>query len=654
MKEAEDILDEQEESFFHELGILLRYMKQAFLRRLKSPLWRFIFGQKDFEEPDLDDEDDEEEEETPAEPVTEPMDKPGEPDGAPPPPASARRKPRSNLIQLIQNYQEKFQSKKDRRNRRKNVQARKSRKKKEEQNDAQLQFQFPEQPKETPPEPAPAPVLPIQSENYQLPPLSLLNVVKDNHNFDQQEIEEKKEKILNCLDSFRLDVQMGEAIRGPRVTMFCVKTADGVRVEEITKYEKNLAMTVEAETLRVLAPVPGHDYVGIEVPNKVADPVVLGNIMHGQEWQQTKAQIPLVLGQNIEGKDIVMDLASAPHMLVAGTTGSGQSVLLNTIITSLVYRFKPEELRLMLVDPKVVEMMPYNTLPHLIVPVIAEPERTLLGLHWLVWEMDRRFKLLACAGTRNLYEFNHRKLPPEPVLDEDGVPLPDKLPYIVLIVDELGDIMLTADRADVEASLQRLGQKARAAGIHTILATQRPSVNVVTGIIKANLPVRCAFKVSSNVDSRTILDHKGAEALLGKGDMLYRSSQGNVQRLQGAMVTDEEINHIVQFCAAQGNAPTSFDAIQDGNKIAAESGASTSVSDGELSEDDLKLLQQAAEIVVTERKPTTSYIQRRLGVGYNKAATLIELLEKHGVLGPSIGPNKPREILVDSIDELQL
>ncbi|MBR0459335.1 MAG: DNA translocase FtsK [Victivallales bacterium] len=647
MKEAEDILDEQEESFFHELGILLRYMKEAFLRRLKSPLWRFIFGQKDFEEPE-DDYEDDEEEEVSEEPASDTPDASPEPEA----PAPPRRKARSNLIQVIQNYQEKFQKKQDRRNRRKNVHARKIRKKQETQNDAQLEFKFEETPVESAPEPVPEPVLPIQSENYQLPPLSLLKIVEENHSVDQQEIEEKKEKILNCLDSFRLDVQMGEAIRGPRVTMFCVKVADGVRVEEVTKYERNLAMTVEAESLRVLAPVPKHDYVGIEVPNRKADPVTLGNIMQGPAWQQTDAKVPLVLGKNIEGKDIVMDLAPAPHMLVAGATGSGKSVLLNTIITSLICRFKPEELRLMLVDPKVVEMMPYNTLPHLLVPVIAESQYIMLALKWLCWEMERRYQLLARVGARNIHEYNHRNLPPEPVLDDLGAPIPEKLPYIVLIVDELADIILTSDKNEVSNYLQRLGQKARAAGIHTILATQRPSVNVVTGTIKANLPVRCAFKVSSNIDSRTILDHKGAEALLGRGDMLYRSEKGDVQRLQGAMVTDEEIKRIVDFCAAQGNAPKTFDAIQDGEKLTGETDNSNANS-GELSEDDLKLLRQAAEIVVSERKPTISYIQRKLGVGYNKAATLIELLEKYGVLGPSTGPNKPREILIDTIEEIK-
>ena len=404
-------------------------------------------------------------------------------------------------------------------------------------------------------------------------------------------------------------------------------------------------MALAAESLRIIAPVPGHDYVGIEVPNKTADAVLLGDIINGPAWSESKGLLPLALGKNVDGRDVILDLAKAPHMIVAGATGSGKSVCLNTFIVSLITRFSPSDLRLILVDPKLVEMNMYNSLPHLITPVINDVNNVVLALRWLVYEMTHRYKMLSKAGVRNVEDYNNRPAGGEPVLDDDGNPLPEKMPFIVLVIDELADIMLT-NRVDVENSLARLAQMSRAVGIHTIIATQRPSVDVLTGVIKANFPTRVAFKTSSQVDSRTILDGKGAESLLGKGDMLFRPpTAAAMQRIQGAMVTDEEIRELVDFCAAQQEAPTTFDIIATMAKEDAQENAGAEVNPELDGEDDEELVRAAMEIVVREQKASISYIQRRLKIGYNKAATIMEVLEQRGVVGPQVGSMK-REIIM--------
>ncbi|MBR6371759.1 MAG: hypothetical protein IKS20_01115, partial [Victivallales bacterium] len=336
---------------------------------------------------------------------------------------------------------------------------------------------------------------PREGETFQLPPLSIFESVDEKHQANQEEIQQKREYIQDCLDSFLVDADVGDAIRGPRVTMYKVHVADGVMVSNVTKYEDEIRMRLSAETLRILAPVPGYDYIGIEVPNDVADTVRCGSILASSTWTNSRAALPLVMGRDIAGQDCIMDLAKAPHLLVAGTTGSGKSVCLNVFISSLVARFAPDELRLLLVDPKVVEMQMYGRLPHLLVPVINDVELVVLALRWLITEMERRYKILALAGNGivNIVKYNSRTIPDEPIYDEFGDPIPEKLPYIVLIIDELADIMLT-NRQDVETSLARLAQKSRAVGIHTIVATQRPGVDVITGNIKANFPTRIAFK----------------------------------------------------------------------------------------------------------------------------------------------------------------
>jgi S-DNA-T family DNA segregation ATPase FtsK/SpoIIIE len=335
-------------------------------------------------------------------------------------------------------------------------------------------------------------------------------------------------------------------------------------------------------------------------------------------------------------------LAKAPHLLIAGATGSGKSVCINGMIMSLLYKFSPEDLRLILVDPKVVEFSGYNSLPHLVTPVITDSKKVPLALRWVLAEMKKRYDLCALVNARNIAAYNARPKSDEPVLDSEGDPIPGKMPYIVVIIDELADIMMTA-KGEVETSLARIAQLSRAVGIHTIIATQRPSVNVITGVIKANYPTRIAFQVTSQVDSRTILDGKGAETLLGRGDMLFRPpGASKLERNQSPLVEDEEIEEIVEFCSSQADQVFEKDVFRTGEG-ADEGGVP---GGAELSEADEELIQRAIEVILRDRRATTSYVQRALRIGYNRAALIMEILEQRGVLGPQVG-TAPREILVD-------
>ena len=479
---------------------------------------------------------------------------------------------------------------------------------------------------------------------YPTPPNELLSVGTEAVEHDPAEIQEQQNTIQATIDSFGIDAEVGHATPGPRVTLFEVNVARGVKVEAVARIANNLAMDLAAVSLRILAPVPGHDYVGIEVPNRHAETVRLGDLLRGDLWQRTRATLPLLVGRDIRGADVILDLAKAPHLLVAGATGSGKSVCLNSMLMSLVFRHPPEELQLLLIDPKVVEFAVYNQLPHLIAPVVNDVAVVVLALRWLITEMERRYRLLAKVGARSLGTFNSRSPSPDPVLDDAGEPVPDRLPHIVVIIDELADIMMTA-RQDVEQSLARIAQMSRAVGIHTIIATQRPSVNVITGIIKANYPTRIAFQVASQFDSRTIIDGKGAEALLGQGDMLFQApGAARLERLQGALVEDGEIEGVVRYVASWRSAdfdPELFARAADGNDQEA-------VEFGNTAEDgDEPLIQQAIESIVRDRRASTSYIQRRLRIGYNRAASIMEILEKRGIVGPQIGSSR-REILVDA------
>ncbi len=491
--------------------------------------------------------------------------------------------------------------------------------------------------------PPPPPAIPTPPAGvYSLPPLDLLAGDESAPVADPDEIAQNRRIIQETLDSFGIDAEVGNAIRGPRVTLYEVSVSRGVKVEAISHIANNLAMELAAVSLRILAPVPGQDCVGIEVPNRTADTVRLAGLLRGEPWAQSAAELPLMLGRNIHGAEVILDLAKAPHLLVAGATGSGKSVCLNAILLSLLYRFRPHDLRLILVDPKVVEFGVYKALPHLLLPVINDVGTVVLALRWLIHEMERRYRLLAAVGARHLQGFNQRPPAALPVLDADGVPVPAHLPFIVLVIDELADIILTA-RQDVETSLARLAQMSRAVGIHTVLATQRPSVNIITGIIKANFPTRVAFQVSSQVDSRTIIDFKGAESLLGRGDMLFKPpGVARLQRLQGPMVEDADVEAVAAFVSAQGSAPADFGLLTAAADDASAGSAGLAAAEGV----DEALLQEATEIIRRDRRASTSYLQRRLRLGYNRAAAIMDCLEERGIIGPSLGAG-PREILCE-------
>ena len=503
------------------------------------------------------------------------------------------------------------------------------------------------------PEPEPVALLPAPARaahtprprgTYQLPSIELLKADAGEDSFgDPVEVEHKKKVLQDTMDSFGIDAQVGQATCGPRVTLYEIVPAPGVKVERISRLSNNICMDLRATSIRILAPIPGRKSVGIEVPNAKASRVSVHSLMDSPAWKSTKARIPLLLGRSISGEVVILDLEKAPHLLIAGATGSGKSVCINLLILSLLYRFSPDELRLIMVDPKVVEFRSYGALPHLVTPVISKVEQVPLALRWVIREMERRYRVLAKVAARNLEGFNSRPKSKDVVLDDEGEPIPARLPYIVVVIDELADIMMTA-KGDVETGLARLAQMSRAVGIHAVLATQRPSVNVITGIIKANFPTRIAFKVTSQVDSRTILDGKGAEALLGQGDMLFRPpGAAGLQRNQGGMVEDEEIERVVVHVAKQ--ADQEFDlTVLKGVDTGATVGAAPE-GDADLEEADETLVQQAMEIILRDRRATTSYLQRAMRIGYNRAASIIDILEQRGVIGPQIG-SAPREILV--------
>ncbi|MDP7397028.1 MAG: DNA translocase FtsK 4TM domain-containing protein [Lentisphaeria bacterium] len=511
----------------------------------------------------------------------------------------------------------------------------------------------------------------INPIDYKLPTPQLLKQAAAGKNtkavtVSPKEIATKKEILQETLDSFGIDGTVGETTSGPRVTLFEIKPAAGVRVEKISSLQNNIAMALKAESLRIMTPIPGRDTVGIEVPNATSAPVTFRELVEHPMWLNSKATIPIALGKDISGQPVILDLSEAPHLLIAGATGSGKSVCMNSLILSLLFRFRPDELKLIMVDPKVVEFKGYGSLPHLVSPVVSEPQKVPVVLRWTLSQMEWRYQVLSKAGVRNVASYNSRKIPDEPVLDDEGNPIPDSLPYLVVIIDELADIIMTA-KAEVETALARIAQKARAIGIHTVIATQRPSVNIITGIIKANFPTRIAFQVTSLADSRTILDGKGAETLLGRGDALFKSPRGaRLSRTQGALTADEDIERVVDFVSAQaepafideifstpdleglvtaeaaaaggGEAPTAETSAFVGAQYA-DAGSSSNDSDEEL-------VQRAIQIILHDRRATTSHIQRKLRIGYNRASLVIETLEERGIVGPQVG-TAPRQILID-------
>ncbi|MDO8581992.1 MAG: DNA translocase FtsK 4TM domain-containing protein [bacterium] len=441
------------------------------------------------------------------------------------------------------------------------------------------------------------------------------------------------EIIQRTLKNFHIDVEMGEVSVGPTVTQYTLKPAEGVRLSEITALNNDLALALAAHPIRIEAPIPGKALVGMEVPNQKVAIVQLRELLDSDEFKKRKSNMMIALGKDVSGKPWFADLPSMPHMLVAGSTGSGKSVCLNTVIVSLLYQNGPDDLKFILVDPKRVELPIYNSIPHLLTPVITDVKKTVNALKWLISEMDRRFDILAKNKKRDIASYNRDNA--------------DRLPYIVVIIDELADLMVAAAN-EVEGSIIRLAQMARAVGIHLIVATQRPSVDVLTGLIKANITSRIAFAVASQMDSRTILDTGGAEKLLGRGDLLFISPElSKPKRLQGGFVGEREIQRIVAFCGTQGSAE------YDPNVVERQSAAAgTTGSDGIPSqyEDSDALLPQAKEVILQAGKASASLLQRRLKVGYARAARLLDLLEEEGFIGPGEGA-KPREILFREVED---
>ncbi len=518
---------------------------------------------------------------------------------------------------------------------------------------------------------------------YVMPTVDLLKPVPAGK-ADYGNIEEKEKILVETLREFKLNVEVTDVARGPVVTIFELLPAPGIRPEQIAAMAKTIEMKLRATSIRIEAPIPGKGVVGVEIPNEKASSVTVREILEGPVWAEAsrKMHLPMLLGKDSSGRDLICDLASMPHLLIAGATGSGKSVCMNAILTGLLMSRTPDELRLILVDPKVVEFTGYNAIPHLLVPIITDAKKVSLGLIWAIQEMEKRYRILSAAGVKNIESYNNRK-PVQPDLFEEAenpVPkpradLPEKLPYIVIVIDELADLMLQVGR-EIEDSISRLAAKARAVGIHLVLATQKPIVKVVTGTIKSNVPGRIAFQVAQRIDSQTIIDRQGAESLLGHGDMLFLNPRASkLTRAQGAFIGDEDAEAVCDYIRAQGG-PRYEKAIQDqldagsaegGSDSQTQQGHSTggssrtggqrgfggqdafggddsSQASGAAGGDEL--YEAALEVVRRTHRASTSSLQRALRIGYTRAARLIDQMEEEGIVGPSRGAD-PREILVD-------
>jgi S-DNA-T family DNA segregation ATPase FtsK/SpoIIIE len=455
------------------------------------------------------------------------------------------------------------------------------------------------------------------------------------------------------LKDFGVEVHVVVAEPGPVITRYEIEPATGVKGSQVVNLAKDLARSLSLVSIRVIETIPGKKYMALELPNAKRQTIRLSEILGSQVYHQAASLLTIGLGKDIVGNPVVADLAKMPHCLVAGTTGSGKSVGINAMILSLLYKADARDVRLMLIDPKMLEMSVYEGIPHLLCPVVTDMKQAANGLNWCVAEMEKRYKLLSKMGVRNLAGFNAKIAEakareeyignPFSLTPEQPEPL-ERLPHIVVVIDELADLMMVVGKK-IEELIARLAQKARAAGIHLILATQRPSVDVITGLIKANIPTRISFQVSSKIDSRTILDQMGAEALLGMGDMLYMpSGTGYPLRVHGAFVSDEEVHRVVAFLKEQGGEPNYIDGVLEGGVPDGEDGASGERDEGALGEKD-PLYDQAVDIVLKDRKSSISYMQRKLKIGYNRAASLIEDMEKAGLISPVTGSGQ-RDILM--------
>ncbi len=486
--------------------------------------------------------------------------------------------------------------------------------------------------------------------NWEAPSLDLLE--KNESGADAGDTRQNAQIIHDTLAEFNIEAAMGDINVGPKVTQYTLRPPSGVKLTRITALETNIALNLAAQSLRIEAPIPGQRAVGIEVPNRKAAEVRLRSTLSSKQWAAARDPLSFGIGKDISGQVVVGELGKMPHLLIAGQTGSGKSVMINTLLCSLLYRNSPSDMKLILVDPKQVEMAPYADIPHLLTPVINEPEKTISALKWAVNEMERRYKLLAGEKIRNIKEYNKRlqsRAKKIAIADENGNVQEHEdgsMPYIVIVVDEMSDLMMMAKK-DVETLIVRLAQKSRAVGIHLVLATQRPSVNVITGLIKANVPARIAFTVASQVDSITILDQSGAEKLLGQGDMLfYVTSMSKPRRIQGAWVTDDEVNKIADHLRMQMAPQYNDEVVAQPVQLDGKGGVVMDLSEG--GDDKFK---DAVRVVVERRKASTSMLQTRLGIGYQRAARIIEEMEERGIIGPQNG-SKPRDVLISSPEEL--
>ena len=504
---------------------------------------------------------------------------------------------------------------------------------------------------------------PADKGPYILPSLSLLNPLKKS-SADHGNVGEMTQKLIDTLKLFGVDAALAYTIQGPVVTKYALKLAPGIRYSAVTNISDNLMGALHAKSLRIEAPIPGEECVGIEVPNRAPAGITFREIIESDAWKNFKGELPLLFGKDAAGKELIADLASMPHMLVAGATGQGKSVCLNAIINGLLMTKTPEQLKLIMVDPKSVEFTSYASLPHLIVPVITDNKKVVFSLHWAVAEMEKRLKLFARARVRNIYDFNHRpSFTQTDMFGGDsavGSDMPKTVPYIVIIIDEVADLM-SSNGKEVTPDIARLTAKARAAGIHLILATQRPDAKIITGTIKANIPGRVAFKTATSIDSRTILDDGGAENLIGRGDMLFKSKDGLLIRAQGAWISDPEITNIVTFIEQHAN--TQFDERftkklgtikeeevdlfadpeEDAQKEKEAAATQREQVKADAAASDFK---KAIECIINTRRASTSHFQRQMGWGYNHAAKILDMLEAKGVVGAQSGMG-PRQIIMD-------
>jgi S-DNA-T family DNA segregation ATPase FtsK/SpoIIIE len=478
---------------------------------------------------------------------------------------------------------------------------------------------------------------------YTFPPLSLLE--RDRGKPNTGDIKANANIIKRTLQNFGIEVEMDEITVGPTVTRYALKPAEGVKLSRIVALQQDLALALAAHPIRVEAPIPGKSLVGIEIPNRAKSIIGLATLLEDKEFSGSHVPLLIGLGKNVSGRPLFANISKMPHCLIAGATGSGKSVTIHALITSLLYRNSPEELRFIMVDPKRVELTLYNGIPHLLTPVITDPKKTILALKWAAKEMERRYDILESSKVRDVSSY-HQNIIAKYKGADDAEDAPDKMPYIIVIIDELADIMQTYPR-ELEAGIVRLAQMSRAVGIHLVLSTQRPSVNVITGLIKANIPARVALQVASQIDSRTILDQPGAEKLLGAGDMLFSSGEmSSPERIQCPYISEEEVKNVVSFIKSHSEIAGEELDLSNKNVVAPDNAIfSASLEENDADDD---LYEEARQVVIENQKASTSFLQRKLGVGYARAARLIDMLEERGVVGVGNGA-KPRDVLEKSV-----